>query len=164
VVASLMSNRFSLISGGLTCVGAVALVCGLLPGFVRYKSEPALSACGPDMGVPGGAGFRRAPEPGVDRHVPTQGNNANADIDREKTAHVSLWSQLGLTRHSGHPANDRHAKYTDGHHVTFEQVIGYITYHGPDVCSRRNHNDLGSNEVIVISLKSYSFRQVAVLH
>jgi drug/metabolite transporter (DMT)-like permease len=26
---------------GLACVGAVALVCGLLPGFVRYKSEPA---------------------------------------------------------------------------------------------------------------------------
>jgi hypothetical protein len=39
--ASLVSTRFSLISGGLACVGAVALVCGLLPGFVRYKSEPA---------------------------------------------------------------------------------------------------------------------------
>ncbi len=37
----LVSTRFSLISGGLACVGAVALVCGLLPGFVRYKSEPA---------------------------------------------------------------------------------------------------------------------------
>lgn len=41
VVASLVSIRFSLVSGGLLCVGAVALVCGLLPDFVRYKSEPA---------------------------------------------------------------------------------------------------------------------------
>jgi len=40
-VASLVGTRFSLVSGGLTCAGAVALVCGLLPGFVRYKSEPA---------------------------------------------------------------------------------------------------------------------------
>jgi len=40
-VASLLGTRFSLVSGGLACVGAVALVCGLLPGFVRYKSEPA---------------------------------------------------------------------------------------------------------------------------
>ena len=39
--ASLVGTRFSLVSGGLACVGAVALVCGLLPGFVRYKSEPA---------------------------------------------------------------------------------------------------------------------------
>ena len=40
-VASLVGTRFSLVSGGLACVGAVALVGGLLPGFVRYKSEPA---------------------------------------------------------------------------------------------------------------------------
>ena len=40
-VASLLGTRFSLVSGGLACMGAVALVCGLLPGFVRYKSEPA---------------------------------------------------------------------------------------------------------------------------
>ena len=40
-VASLAGTRFSLVSGGLACVGVVALVCGLLPGFVRYKSEPA---------------------------------------------------------------------------------------------------------------------------
>ncbi len=40
-VASLLGSRFSLVSGGLACVGAVALVCGLLPGIVRYKSEPA---------------------------------------------------------------------------------------------------------------------------
>jgi hypothetical protein len=41
VVASLVSTRFSLVSGGLFCVGGVAVVCALLPGFVRYKSEPA---------------------------------------------------------------------------------------------------------------------------
>ncbi len=41
VVASLVSTRFSLVSGGLFCAGGVALVCALLPGFVRYKSEPA---------------------------------------------------------------------------------------------------------------------------
>ncbi len=41
VVANLVSTRFSLVSGGLFCVGAVALVAGLLPRFVRYKSEPA---------------------------------------------------------------------------------------------------------------------------
>jgi MFS family permease len=41
VVASLVSTRFSLVSGGLFCVGAVAVIAGLLPGFVRYESEPA---------------------------------------------------------------------------------------------------------------------------
>jgi MFS family permease len=40
LVASLVNARFSLVSGGLVCVGAVVAVCGLLPGFVRYKSEP----------------------------------------------------------------------------------------------------------------------------
>jgi len=40
-VASLVSTRFSIVSGGLLCVGAVVLISGLLPGFVRYKSEPA---------------------------------------------------------------------------------------------------------------------------
>jgi len=38
-VASLVSTRFSLVSGGLFCIGGVAVVCALLPGFVRYKSE-----------------------------------------------------------------------------------------------------------------------------
>jgi hypothetical protein len=38
LVANLVSVRFSLVSGGLFCVGAVAAVCGLLPGFVRYRS------------------------------------------------------------------------------------------------------------------------------
>jgi MFS family permease len=41
-VASLVSTRFSLVSGGLFCVGGVAVVCALLPGFVRYKSEPGV--------------------------------------------------------------------------------------------------------------------------
>ncbi len=41
VVASLASTRFSLVSGGLFCVGTVAVIAGLLPRFVRYKSEPA---------------------------------------------------------------------------------------------------------------------------
>lgn len=58
VVASLVSTRFSLVSGGLFCVGAVAVVCALLPGFVRYKSEPgAYPEPAPDPEVPGGAGF-----------------------------------------------------------------------------------------------------------
>jgi hypothetical protein len=41
VVASLAGTRVSLVSGGLFCLGGVAAVCGLLPAFVRYKSEPA---------------------------------------------------------------------------------------------------------------------------
>jgi hypothetical protein len=39
-LASLVGTRFSLVSGGLFCVGAVAAISGLLPLFVRYKSEP----------------------------------------------------------------------------------------------------------------------------
>ena len=38
VVASLASVRFSLVSGGLLCIGAVAAVCAVLPGFVRYRA------------------------------------------------------------------------------------------------------------------------------
>jgi MFS family permease len=41
VVASLAGTRISLVSGGLFCLGGVVAVCGLLPAFVRYKSEPA---------------------------------------------------------------------------------------------------------------------------
>ena len=37
-VASLVSTRFSLVSGGLACIGAVAAVCALLPGFIRYRA------------------------------------------------------------------------------------------------------------------------------
>lgn len=39
VVASLTSVRFSLVSGGLICVGAVAAVCALLPGLIRYRAD-----------------------------------------------------------------------------------------------------------------------------
>jgi MFS family permease len=37
-VASLTTPRFSLISGGVLCVGAVGLVCLGLPGFTRYQA------------------------------------------------------------------------------------------------------------------------------
>jgi MFS family permease len=40
-VASVTTPRFSLCSGGLACVAAVALTCAALPGFVRYSSRPA---------------------------------------------------------------------------------------------------------------------------
>jgi MFS family permease len=40
LVASLAGSRFSLVSGGLICVGAVTAVCALLPAFVRYRAEP----------------------------------------------------------------------------------------------------------------------------
>ena len=42
-VASLTSVRFSVVSGGFICVGAVAVVCALLPGFVRYRARPEVS-------------------------------------------------------------------------------------------------------------------------
>jgi MFS family permease len=38
-VASVTSPRFSLVSGGLLCVGAVGLVCLLLPGFTHYRAQ-----------------------------------------------------------------------------------------------------------------------------
>jgi hypothetical protein len=38
-VASVTSARFSIVSGGLSCVGAVGLVCLLLPGFTRYRAQ-----------------------------------------------------------------------------------------------------------------------------
>jgi hypothetical protein len=37
-VASVTSPRFSLVSGGLLCVGAVGLVCLTLPAFTRYRA------------------------------------------------------------------------------------------------------------------------------
>ncbi len=40
-VASVTSARFSLVSGGLLCVGVVGLVCLALPGFTGYLAEPA---------------------------------------------------------------------------------------------------------------------------
>jgi MFS family permease len=38
-VASFTSARFSLVSGGLLCVGAVGLVCAALPRFVSYRAR-----------------------------------------------------------------------------------------------------------------------------
>jgi MFS family permease len=43
VVASLTSVRFSLVSGGLICAGAVAAVCALLPGLVRYRADQGVA-------------------------------------------------------------------------------------------------------------------------
>ncbi len=40
-VASITSARFSLVSGGLLCVGAVGLVCLALPAFTGYRADPA---------------------------------------------------------------------------------------------------------------------------
>jgi MFS family permease len=45
-VARVTSARFSLVSGGLLCVGAVGLVCLALPGFTGYRAEPAQSTGG----------------------------------------------------------------------------------------------------------------------
>jgi MFS family permease len=46
-VASVTSARFSIASGGLLCVGAVGLVCLLLPGFTRYRAQPGAPATEP---------------------------------------------------------------------------------------------------------------------
>jgi MFS family permease len=43
-VASVTSTRFSLVSGGLLCVGAVGLVCLALPGFVAYRAQAGAHA------------------------------------------------------------------------------------------------------------------------
>jgi MFS family permease len=40
-VAGVTSARFSLVSGGLLCVGAVGLVCLALPAFTAYRADPA---------------------------------------------------------------------------------------------------------------------------
>jgi MFS family permease len=40
-VARITTARFSLVSGGLLCVGTVGLVCLALPGFTRYRAELA---------------------------------------------------------------------------------------------------------------------------
>jgi MFS family permease len=42
-VAGITTPRFSLWSGGLLCVGAVAVVAAALPGFVRYSARSASS-------------------------------------------------------------------------------------------------------------------------
>jgi MFS family permease len=43
-VASIATPRVSLWSGGLLCVGAVAVTCAALPGFVRYSARSASPA------------------------------------------------------------------------------------------------------------------------
>ncbi len=48
VVASLAGMRFSLVSGGVACVGAVGVVCAALPAFTRY----AAAAPSPGEAVP----------------------------------------------------------------------------------------------------------------
>ena len=45
-VASITTPRFSLWSGGVACVAAVALCCAALPGFLRYSSAPKGGAPG----------------------------------------------------------------------------------------------------------------------
>jgi MFS family permease len=55
VVASLTSVRFSLVSGGLLCVGSVAVVCAALPGFARYRAAVTADS------VPAGAQEPAAP-------------------------------------------------------------------------------------------------------
>jgi hypothetical protein len=42
-VAGVTSARFSIVSGGLLCVGAVGLVCLALPGFTRYRAQASPS-------------------------------------------------------------------------------------------------------------------------
>lgn len=39
-VAAVSSPRISLVSGGVACVAAVAVVCAALPGFARYRAAP----------------------------------------------------------------------------------------------------------------------------
>lgn len=52
VVASLVGTRFSIVSGGLFCVGAVAALCALLPGFVRYRAAAVSDGAVSDGAVP----------------------------------------------------------------------------------------------------------------
>jgi hypothetical protein len=45
-VASITSPRVSLWSGGLICVGAVAVICAALPGFVAYSARRTADGTG----------------------------------------------------------------------------------------------------------------------
>jgi MFS family permease len=40
-VASLTSPAISAVSGGLACIAGAGLIAALMPGFVRYRAEPA---------------------------------------------------------------------------------------------------------------------------
>jgi MFS family permease len=50
-VASITTPRFSLWSGGLLCVAAIAVTCAALPGLLRYRAAAAVSGAA----VPPGA-------------------------------------------------------------------------------------------------------------
>ena len=52
MVASLVGTRFSIVSGGLFCVGAIAALCALLPGFVRYRAAAVSDGAVSDGAVP----------------------------------------------------------------------------------------------------------------
>jgi hypothetical protein len=74
VVASLAGTRFSLVSGGFLCAGAVAVIAALLPGFIR-------SGKGGCPAAQGSAGHRA--DGVLGRPVPTQRNDLNAEMGRE---------------------------------------------------------------------------------
>jgi hypothetical protein len=74
VVASLAGMRFSLVSGGFLCAGAVAVIAALLPGFIR----PGTGWC---PAAQGSAGHRA--DGVLGRPVPTQGNDVKADKGRK---------------------------------------------------------------------------------
>jgi MFS family permease len=78
VVASLAGTRVSLVSGGLLCAGAVAVVAALLPGFIRSGKDPGKGRC---PAAQGSAGHRA--DGVLGRPVPTQGNGVNAEMDRK---------------------------------------------------------------------------------
>ena len=77
VVASVTGPRFSLVSGGLACVGAVAAVCVALPAFRRYTAPapasapasapapaPASASAGASVGTqPSGCAFAEGMQP-----------------------------------------------------------------------------------------------------
>jgi hypothetical protein len=79
VVASLAGTRVSLVSGGLLCAGAVAVVAALLPGFIRSGKGPGKKGRCP--AAQGSAGHRA--DGVLGRPVPTQGNGVNAEMDRK---------------------------------------------------------------------------------
>jgi hypothetical protein len=56
-VASITTPRFSLWSGGLLCVAAIAVTCAALPGLLRYRAAAAVSGAAAASGaaVPPGA-------------------------------------------------------------------------------------------------------------
>jgi MFS family permease len=72
-VASFTTPRFSLWSGGLACVAAVALCCAALPGFFRYSSVAL------DQHDRAGRGGRRALADRADQHPGEAGPPAGTE-------------------------------------------------------------------------------------